>query len=775
MNTLYLYIDQYFIVGAKQDADGEVVLLNSGDRLDADRFWLYFYQKDDRLYYSKAYESHYRNNEANYHGDVLRKMIDCESVIHYKNYAQPLRAIFYNSGLIENIRKAAGFGDEEVTTFLAFSSDINRYACQMFKEELEKYNFRVVSCAYTLEQLAACSIQATCKSLGDKFVLMSALDQNLHICFYEKSGKQYRMKQHEDVLKDRGRNFFRQSILDYVLDLCEQNKRLPSEFRTRETGYLRDKADEWLTALYSADMRAELHFSFEHAPQNPIRLFVEKNEFEDVKLRHTIIDEMRRCINNAEGDVDTISTFVCIGEIFDDNFVSIIAKELSAQHPINPMVYNTLKAVGEFLLLYKRLIGTEEEKMWGRKFKTDAEDAKKVQEKLEAQREEERLNEDPTIRRDIENEAERRERDYRYAMAFAKEILERPESTRDYSLALDVLKVALEKKPGDEEAMHLQKDTEPKKLQQEFNNRMYENMQETARNHYERKEWNLALSAYQQLQSIRTGDLFVRKRIQQINEKLETLSRIKDFCIDAEKYEACGMLEKAADQLKQALCLDADNADVLERLDKVEEKRRQQRVEIPRLKDTLFKAMRERNWHAAQYALRELQALSPNEEDVDYLDCEEKIEDGLEEYKRIERERGKLQAEYDEWMEKGKSANMQRDYSEAVKHFERALKVFPDDEKARKMLDKAKDNLSESAKPTKRMVQASTGRPTVSHQQPDSDVFIPTQPKTYSEKEILELGEKDRFAAMRKAKDLFDRGDLTREQFEAIKKKVNKR
>ena len=73
MKALTLYIDKWYIIAAVCN-DGVPSLITPPNR--EDRFWLYFYEdiSNNEVVYGKDNQSHFRNGEAHYIGDVFGKI-----------------------------------------------------------------------------------------------------------------------------------------------------------------------------------------------------------------------------------------------------------------------------------------------------------------------------------------------------------------------------------------------------------------------------------------------------------------------------------------------------------------------------------------------------------------------------------------------------------------------------------------------------------------------------------------------------------------------------
>ena len=103
METLMLYVDRRYVIGV-QCIDGipkSIDLPNHEERV-----WLYFFEDidHDKIVYGKNNESHFLNNDQLYFGDVFPKILDSRNEFTRFRRKKPLRDIFYESRIFEDLR-----------------------------------------------------------------------------------------------------------------------------------------------------------------------------------------------------------------------------------------------------------------------------------------------------------------------------------------------------------------------------------------------------------------------------------------------------------------------------------------------------------------------------------------------------------------------------------------------------------------------------------------------------------------------------------------------
>ena len=75
MKSLALYVDKWYLIGAVC-IDGVPRLIRLPNK--EDRFWLYFYEDivNNQIVYGKDNQSHYRDKELHYYGDIFSLLAD---------------------------------------------------------------------------------------------------------------------------------------------------------------------------------------------------------------------------------------------------------------------------------------------------------------------------------------------------------------------------------------------------------------------------------------------------------------------------------------------------------------------------------------------------------------------------------------------------------------------------------------------------------------------------------------------------------------------------
>lgn len=768
MNRLYLYIDKFFIVGCYRTADDKIHMLESPDKFDHERFWMYFQLDQDRLYFGKCYGVYFINGDDTgryYYGDVLNRMIDSESVISYSGYKEPLKDIFRNSDFIAALKKSASIKDgEEQETFLSFSLDVDRYACSLFIQLLRENGFDVKAYSFLLEDLCLrYNLRTEDKKPSGYTVVMSALDQNFHILIFNPiSGEEKK----DIVLNNLGRNFFREKIVRFTLGQFVRSKDLVEEKVEEMVAYLRstDTPDHWLKELYadSTASGANLSTNFTYK-SGPYQVWVDRRDFETLELKHDLIEKITTSITKEIGDLSRIGYILCLGEIFGSNVMDMLRRELSANTLLVMKSVTELNDIVRGMTEYDSLVGSDELLKSESNFDNLVENARIAQQRVEANREEQRYKSNQQAIEDKESEAEHNKAVYKYAMAFAGDILKRSPESIDYILLDAVLDTALKYKPGDTDALTMKASVTTKRAEQDFANKRYEQFRQSADEHFAKREWEEADKDYKEALVSRPNDRVVKERLCIISRRLQEQKEIERHRSKAELFMYQQNIDKALDELKQAQILDPENKELNTKIDDLKQRKNEKEIIIPQLLNELEENVDKGNWQIASDKLSRVKELCPNA-DIDFDKIEQKISTGFEALKKEEKEKEEQRKVFLEYKRKAQKDNLEGHLQDSLNYIDKALELFPSDESMLNMREKVLFRLSKKD-------NSSKAETVVSKPNGDNSFGGIGEIK----KEIIALKEKDKFEAVRTINELKNKGRITTLEFEELKLLIKKR
>lgn len=793
-------------------------MLESPDKFDHERFWMYFQLDKDRLYFGKRFGVNFINGEDvghYYYGDVLNRMIDSESFISYSGYKEPLKDIFRNSDFISALRKSAGMKDgERQETFLSFSLDVDRYACSLFIQLLIENGFDVKAYSFLMEDLCLrYNLRFEGKKPSGYTVVMSAMDQNFHILISSALGGR---EKKDIVLNNLGRNFFRDKIVRFTLKQFVRSKDLVEEKVDEMVAYLRstDKPDRWLQELYAdpAASGANLSTDFTYK-SGTFQVWVDRKDFETQELKHDLIDKITTSITREIGDLSGVGYILCLGEIFGSNVMEMLRRELSVNTKLIMKSVTELSDIVRGLTEYDTLLSTSGLQESQSEFDHLVENARIAQQRVEAKREEQRYKNNQQVKEDKESEAAHNEAVYKYAMAFAGDILKRSQESIDYILLVDVLDTALKYKPGDATALTMKADATTKRAEQDFANKRYEQFRKSADAHFAKREWEEADKDYKEALVARPNDRVVKERLTIISRRLQEQKEIERHRSKADLYLVQQNIDKALDELKQAQIMDPENKELNTMIDDLKQRKNEKEIIIPQLINELEEDVDKGNWQIASDKLSRVKEMCPNA-DIDFEKIERKIGVGLAALEKEKKEEEEQRKVFLDYKKKAQKDNLGGNLHDALNWIDKALELFPKDESMLSMKEKVLSRLSTKAEFSKNKPVAKThkasdlgsidatlnriGKVSAKSMQSMKEKVLSHLSKTEKssndetiainyngdsnlgnideiKKKILAIKEKDKFEAVRTINELKNKGIITMPEFEELKLLIKKK
>ena len=185
MKALSLYVDKWFITVAV-NIDGNVLPLSLPN--GEDRIWLFFHEDtaNNRVVYGKTNESHYRDKELHYFGDIFTLIESGDNhFTRYDNRPEEMKEIFKVSNIFSHLHQAIK-EDNDVNTYISFSADISDVARYKFIEELKESNFNVIESVARISHLALEESKKRGVFVQNGYYLvLVATNDNLHYYIYE--------------------------------------------------------------------------------------------------------------------------------------------------------------------------------------------------------------------------------------------------------------------------------------------------------------------------------------------------------------------------------------------------------------------------------------------------------------------------------------------------------------------------------------------------------------------------------------------------------------
>ena len=464
MKRLTLYIDKWYIIGAVC-TDGIPHLICPSNK--EDRFWLYFYEDviNDEVVYGKENQSHYRNNEPHYYGDVFSLITDkTNSFVRYGR-KQDIHQIFKASGIIQKIKDAVDEStNEKIETYLSFSCDISDGARLVFiRDVLTPDNFDIKESVARIGHLALeHSLRNGRLSNEGFYIVLNACNENLNYSIYIYKDGLF-LRKNEATLNGMGTDLRSRALLENVVYAINKTQHFLHTESDFENEYLRlsQHVDDWIIRLENAKPGRPIiipNVTFSSLT-NSYSATVLKKAIDDRtrSIVEDIIREITTFVKNTGLTNEQISGVVFIGNTFtNEQFVSKIKEYYSLEND-KYIFYRDMdlpNIVGVYSVSDCAQFKGDTNNLFANG-ETEIERITLAKEEEEKQREAERLQQ----LRDDENE-KAREAELRYNEAMDN--IADYEKKQDYAQMKDWAEIALKHKPEDEEAK--QKLTEATRL-----------------------------------------------------------------------------------------------------------------------------------------------------------------------------------------------------------------------------------------------------------------------------------------------------------------------
>lgn len=252
MKTLALYIDKWYIAGAvcTGGVPSPLDLPNKEDKI-----WLYFFEdvSNDNVNYGKAYQSHFRDKENHYYGDVFPKIIDHRMFFSRYGRKESFKRIFEVSGMINDIRTACGL-DSKIDTYVSFSVDVRDAERLEFLEILKEHQFVVKESVARIDHLCLEKARRNGSISEDgHYIVLNACNENLHYSLYRLAEEVF-VRKAEGCLVGMGVDQRERALLEAVVDNVNRRQRFLQTDTEKENEYLRlsQYLDEWISRLNKA-------------------------------------------------------------------------------------------------------------------------------------------------------------------------------------------------------------------------------------------------------------------------------------------------------------------------------------------------------------------------------------------------------------------------------------------------------------------------------------------------------------------------------------------
>lgn len=716
MKSLTLYIDKWYIIGAIC-IDGVPRLITPPNR--EDRFWLYFYEDitNNEIVYGKDNQSHFRDGENHYIGDVFNKITNpfCR-FSRYEGKYEELKGIFQASGIFDVLRNAVE-NDDNIDTYVSFSPDISGDARLVFLEELDNYKFKVVGSAARIGFLTL-EHNRRRESLLDEgyYLVLNACNENLHYTLYKKEDNDYKLES-ENVLSGMGVDLRGRALAETVVDNINSKTHFLSTQDEKESEYLRmgQHVGNWLVKIANAKPFVPItipNVSFANQPANIFQVSVIKKKLDErtAVIVNDIIRVITDFVRSSGVRNDEVKGLVFIGNTFtNEQFERALKDKFFICNEKN-IVRHKDTDLPYIIGVYPMLEGLNEND-WKDKARKDL---KKKAKQAEFDSEKKKLDDlvaarnwndartqlssmlnlyldfasDLSKYKKVIEDGERIDKqaeDKRYVSAM--EQVHNHESKQEYEKMKEWCEIALHHKPNDTDAKQKLDDAVRLIAEQAANAKQYNQIIQRANASLMNKNWNDALSQSEAALNVRPNSPEALRIREAARKQLDMMESIKDFINRADIFIGQKLYTQALEELEKVKSLDSTYIGIKERESKIQLEQEKIENEVSELSDNLERALTNKKFESAESICNELIDLDP----VNSKKWNRKLSDIRNEKDRF----AQLQARWNTIQSDIKTAQWDENYLRMIELCNEALSIDPGNKDILELLSNAENKAKE--------------------------------------------------------------------------------
>lgn len=680
-----LYVDRRYVIGAQciEGIPKSIVLPNHEERI-----WLYFFEDidHDKIVYGKNNESHYLNNEPHYFGDVFPKILDSRNEFTRFRRKKALREIFHDSGIFDDLRKSFS-SEQDIDTFVSFSTDIPLAARSVFLEELSEAGFSIKISVARIEHLALENAMNKNEIVDDgQYLVLNAYNETLHYSLYDHSGGLF-VRMDEDKMEGLGADLRGRALIEEVV----KKANIGNHYLTKERFELECQRmtqlflGKWLIKLDNAKQNIPFAIDnvwFAVAPNNKQTIQIKKKDIDD----HTkgIVDEIVKVLGRfvaKSGDKEKLKGLILLGDTFSN---SMFEKALNEQFNFasKPIVRHRISGIKEIISTYLN-IDCEQFSADTKKFSNNAAaERKRIENAIREEEERIKADKEQEERELKERAAYDAEKMYNVEMQGVNEY----EMAKDYVRMLESCEAALKHKPNDSEALKKKKEAERFIAQEDVKSEQYNTAIKKAKECFDAGQYKEALFYSESALTLRP-DSSEAKRIRDNSQNvLNAQARIEKFSTRADLFIGQKLYEQAISELQKILTIDSDNKVAKKKLNEIKNIQQKAQKEIDDLLKQLREAESNGEYEDAVSICKKLRLADSS----NISTWEDKIKRLKEDFEKKTREKELLS----ELREKTNSAVFEERWGNVVELCKESLKICPD-ESAKKLLKRAQIKLKE--------------------------------------------------------------------------------
>lgn len=618
MKALTLYIDKWYIIGAVcTDGVPRLITLSNHE----DRFWLFFYEDtyNNSIVYGKDNQSHYRNGEAHYIGDVFSLITDPDRRFsRYNGRGEELKTIFQASGIFDTLHSAVD-AEGEIETYISFSPDIPGPARLVFFEELKSNGFNVIGSQARIGFLALEHNRRHEKLQDDGYYLvLNACNENLHYILYKREDNKFKMFS-ENVLVGMGMDLRGRALVESIVDSINNRTHFLSTKEEVEREYLRMEqfVQNWFVKIANAKPYVPItipNVSFANQPANTYQVSIIRNKLDERTsvIVGNIIKVVADFTKSSGVRNDEIKGLVFIGNTFTNSQFERAIREkfyVEEDNVIRHKESDLPNIVGVYPLL-----GDLHESDWQ---KTAEKDLGEIQIRAAFDKEREIL-EDLINSRSWEEARAHLDKmsnlylDYSSELSGYKTVIDRGivedgnksarqyddamqkvydfEKNQDYAQMSDWVDIALQHRPGDKEATQKKADAVRLLSEQKVREEQYRAIIGRAQKSLKDGQWQDALSQSDAALNLRPTSVEAKRIYNEAKKHIEAAKEIDKYINRADLFFAQKAFDEALRELAKVQSLDPENVEAAQRIKEIEDIRKEHTQKLASLVEQYEKA-----------------------------------------------------------------------------------------------------------------------------------------------------------------------------------------
>ena len=717
MKALTLYIDKWYIIGAVcTDGVPRLITLSNHE----DRFWLFFYEDtyNNSIVYGKDNQTHYRNGEVHYIGDVFSLITDTDRQFsRYNDKKEELKTIFKVSGIFDTLRSAVDT-EEEIETYISFSPDIPGPARLVFFEELKSNGFNVKGSQARIGFLALEHNRRHEKLQDDGYYLvLSACNENLHYILYKREDNKFKMFS-ENVLVGMGVDLRGRALVESIVDSINNRTHFLPTKEEVEREYLRMEqyVQNWFVKIANAKPYVPItipNVSFANQPANTYQVSIIRNKLDERTsvIVSDIIKVVADFTKSSGVRNDEIKGLVFIGNTFTNSQFERAIREkfyVAEENVIRHKESDLPNIVGVYPLL-----GDLHEGDWQ---KTAEKDLGQIQIRAAFDKERELL-EDLITSRSWEDARAHLDKmsnlylDYSSELSGYKTVIDRGivedgnksarqyddamqkvydfEKNQDYAQMSDWADIALQHRAGDKEAIQKKADAVRLLSEQKVREEQYRAIIGRAQKSLKDGQWQDALSQSDAALNLRPISVEAKRIYNEAKKHIEAAKEIDKYINRADLFYAQKAFDEALRELAKVQSLDPENVEATQRIKEIEDLRKEHTRKLASLVEKYEKAKSSLNYDTAIEICEKLT-------EIDTLN-QRKWSAETEKLKADRDKAIEVQKRFEDLKKKAMDADFREDWSSFINFATEAIAIHPNEDLS-KRIERAKQKLDKQEK-----------------------------------------------------------------------------